>query len=75
MVPQLKVDKQQLNDMEAATSAEAPRPVDGKCFLISPWTWMLTDHDSFMVPLAGANPVNNHVNDSEPTLPLPVTTA
>ena len=34
MVPQLKVDKQQLNDTETVTVAEVPSPV-GKCVLIS----------------------------------------
>jgi len=73
-MPQLKVDKQQLSDMEAVTSAEVPRPVDGKRVLIHSWTWMLTNHDSLMVPSATDTPVNNHVNNSEQTLPLPVTT-
>jgi len=31
---QLKVDNQQLNDMEAVTSAEVPIPVDSKRVLI-----------------------------------------
>lgn len=34
MVPQLKVDKQQLNDTETVTVAEVPSPV-GKCVLKS----------------------------------------
>jgi len=33
-VLQLKVDKQQLNDMEVIPSAEVPPPVDGKRVLI-----------------------------------------
>ena len=72
--PQLKVDKQQLSDMEAVTSAEVPIPVNGKRILTHSWTWILINHDSLMVPSATATPMNNHVNDLEPTLPLPVTT-
>jgi len=49
-VLQLKVDKQLLSDMEAVTSAELPIPVDGKRVLIHSWIWMLTNHDSLMVP-------------------------
>jgi len=37
-VLQLKVDKQQLNDMETITGAEVPRPVDGKRVLMHSWT-------------------------------------
>ena len=33
-MPQLEVDEQQLNDMEAVTNAELPRPVDGKRVLM-----------------------------------------
>ena len=42
--PQLKVDKQQLNDMEAVPSAdsEVHIPGDGKRALIHSWTCMLT---------------------------------
>jgi len=45
--------------------------VDGK--LVSIHSWMLTSDDSLMGSSATATPVNNHINDSEPTLPLPVT--
>jgi len=48
--PQLKVDKQQLSDMEAVTSAEVPIPVNGKRVLTHSWTWILINHDSLMVP-------------------------
>jgi len=47
MVPQLKVDKQQLNDTETVTSAEVPSPVGGKCVIRS---CMLTNHDELMIP-------------------------
>jgi hypothetical protein len=45
---QVKIDRQQLsNNMEIITSAEVPRPADGKRVLIQPW--MLTNYDSTMV--------------------------
>ena len=72
--PQLKVDKQQLNDMEAVPSAEVHIPVDGKRVLIHSWTCMLTSMIQSWFPQPPLPPVNNHVDDSEPNLPLPVTT-
>ena len=39
-VTQVEVDKQQLN-VEIVTSAEVPRPVDGKRVLLH--SWMLTN--------------------------------
>ena len=39
---QIEIDKQQLNNVDFLTSAEVPRPVDGKHVLIH--SWMLTNH-------------------------------
>ena len=66
MVPQLKVNKQQL-DTETVTGAKVPRSVCGKCVLIYSWM-LLTSDDSLMVSSATAPPVNDHVD--EPTLLL-----
>ena len=70
MVPQLKVDKQQLNDTETVTDVEVPSSGCGKCVS---WisTWPLTGDDSLMVPSATSTPESNHVD--ELTLPLPAT--
>jgi len=70
-VSQVEIDKQQLNNVEIAIGAEVARPVGGKCALTH--SWMLTSDDSLMISSVTATPVNNHINDSEPTLPLPVT--
>jgi len=70
-VSQVEIDKRQLNNVEIVTSAELPIPVDGKRVLTH--SWMLTSDDSLMVPSATAIPVSNHINDSEPTPPLPAT--
>ena len=67
MVPQLKVDKQQLDDTETVTGAKVPRSVCGKCVLIYSWM-LLTSDDSLMVSSATAPPMNDHVD--EPTLLL-----
>jgi len=72
-VSQVEIDDQQLNSVEIVASAELPIPVDGKRVLT--YSWMLTSDDSLMVSSATATPVNNHINDSEPTLPLPATVA
>jgi hypothetical protein len=78
-VPQLKIDKQQLDDTEAVTSAEVPRPAEGKRVLIHSRMLtlaltMINDSLMLMVHSATATPVNSHVNDSEPTVLLRVTT-
>jgi len=72
-VSQVEIDNQQLNGVGIVDSAELSIPVDGKRVLTH--SWMLTSDDSLMVPSATATPVNNHVNDSEPTLPLPAVMA
>ena len=69
MVPQLKVDKQQLNDTETVTGAEVPSPVGKRLDIFL--AVELTSDASLMVPSATATPMINHVN--EPTLPLPAT--
>jgi len=67
----VEIDKQQLSGVEIVVSAELPISVDGK--RVSIHSWMLTSDDSLMGSSATATPVNNHINDSEPTLPLPAT--
>jgi len=62
-VLQLKVDKSQFNDTETVISAEVPRFVDNE-------SHALFTH----VSLSHHHPREQLVNDSELTLPLPVTT-
>ena len=64
MVPQLKVDKQQLNDTETVTGAEGPSPVGKRLDIFL--AIELTSDASLMVPSATATAVINHVNEPTP---------
>jgi len=46
--------------MKQNSSAEVASPVGGECVLIH--SWILTNHDSLMIPSATATPVSNHTS-------------